>query len=163
MPLDRYALLSNVLVIAGQCLDLSAPTCEYEVFVGLGDPPQDCSVLSARYLGGRLTGADFGKCILPVEEEFEIILTRCCLTNTGEEFDPVKEDNDARCFLDDFGTLFECLACYITSEVIADNSCRDPFIRVFDLDDTVRGNCYTGRIRFGFTKSISCCEIPTPS
>lgn len=161
MILDRYAILANALVVARDCIGIT--DCEFDTFVSLGDPPQECSQLTGRYLREDVRPAIEGdRCRQTLSPEFEIIFNRCCLTNNPEDFSPSLEDDDARCFMDDFGTLLECLVCYLGQQLPQDVACKNQYVRASTVDDVSQGGCYTGRIRFGFDVMISCCEIPNP-
>lgn len=165
MPLDRYGLLSGVLQVAQSCLDDANPavgSCPFVSFVGIGEPPQDCSSLSARWVYSRVVD-ERNKCWLLTEEMYELTFIQCCLSNVGEEFDALKEDTDAQCFLNTFGYLYECLLCTVgTATGLASLNvagCQEPFVKAAITDSTVRGGCYEGVIQFGFQKLVSCCEV----
>lgn len=135
------------------CLD--QPTCEYQSFVTLGDPPQNCSYIAASWAGSQAAFTD-RRCENYTEESWTITINHCCLKNDRElEFNPVLEDSDAQCFLADFDLIYECLICNL-GELLPSIDCEDRFVRSARPDQSVRGTCYFAEIEFGFRYKICC-------
>jgi hypothetical protein len=157
--MDRYAFLTELVTAAADCVP-NAPDCTYDVFVGLGDPPQDCSMIAGFWRGATML-PQAANCRLAVRERFDLILTRCCLKNVGENFDPLLEDDDARCFYRDFGALFECLACDI-KDILSPyvKTAQVPSLRVADMDGEVNAGCYTAGIAIEFDRYQPCPPCP---
>lgn len=153
--MDRYGFLADLVTAAANCVP-NAPGCEYDVFVGVGVPPQDCSYISANWTGSIMRPAS-AQCRMLMHETFELTLNRCCLKNIGEDFDPVLEDDDAQCFIRDFGTLVECVACELPNILL-------PYVKTAQavsfgaarLDPTADGGCYGGSITIGFDRVQPC-------
>ena len=102
--MDRYAFMADLVTLAADCVGNAAGGCPYDVFVSPGEPPADCSHIAAYWTGSTvMAGSD--KCLIKVREQFSVSLNRCCLRNIGEEFSAALEDDDARCFVTDFGAL----------------------------------------------------------
>ncbi len=155
--MDRYALLADLLITAADCVGNPINGCQYDIFVSAGQPPADCTHIAAFWTGSSLMPGS-QKCLMKVRESFAISLNRCCLSNVGETFDPGLEDADAQCFLNDFGTLFECLLCE-ASNVISTyvKTGQDVNVSVAQPDSSADGNCYGGIIEISFIRHQPCC------
>lgn len=155
--MDRYAFLADLVTLAGDCVGNAEGGCAYEVFVSPGEPPADCSHIAAFWTGSTIErGSD--KCLIKVREQFSISLNRCCLKNIGDEFNPALEDDDARCFIADFGALFECLVCGVADVVKPYvRTCQDVIVSVSEPNDAAEGGCYGGVIDISFTRLQPCC------
>ena len=155
--MDRYAFLADLVTLAADCVGNAAGGCQYEVFVSPGEPPADCSHIAGYWSGSSIMrGSD--KCLIKVMETFVISLNRCCLKNIGEEFDPGLEDADAKCFIDDFGALFECLVCEVTTVLKPYvRTCQDVIVKVVQPDQTAGGGCYGGTVEISFVRHQPCC------
>ena len=153
--MDRYAFLSDLVTAAANCVP-NAPGCEYDVFVGLGSPPQECSYIAAYWVGAIMLPVS-ANCRMVMREQFELTLNRCCLRNIGEEFDPALEDDDALCFIRDFGSMLECIACELPAVL-------EPYVRTAQnvslkasrLDQVSDAGCYSGAIAIEFDRVQPC-------
>ena len=154
--MDRYALLADVVTVAGNCVGNATGGCPYSVFVSNGQPPADCTHIAAYWVSSTILGKP-QRCLTPVRETFRVSLNIACLTNIGEEFDPAKEDADAMCFLTDFGNLFECLVCDV-EPIIATyvNTGNSVSVSSAVPDNLVRGMAYGGYIDISFTRNQPC-------
>lgn len=156
--MDRYGFMADLVTVAADCVNNTAVRgCPYEVFVSNGEPPSDCSHIAAYWSGSSiLAGSD--KCLIQTRESFRVSFMQCCLTNINPEFDPMLEDDDARCFVTDFGALFECLICE-TPRVLKNyiRNCQDVVVRVGDPDRMAAGGCMGGTIEISFTRMQPCC------
>lgn len=149
-------IAANILSLARECLEPFE--CPYDVFVSNGDPPADCSSISAHWRDAQIDNAS-NQCHTVINESLEVTLIRCCQTNDTMDFDPVKEDADARCFLRDFGNLFECLVCRVKEVLGAvDSTCANPFVQIASAEG-VQGGCATGRIIISFQHVQNCCAF----
>lgn len=156
MAIDRYQIAADALTLALSCLDNS--DCTYMSFVSVGDPPQDCSFISASPEGVVSIDYDMDRCILTDEESFSITINRCCMTNSsGLEFDAVKEDADARCFWQDFDTVYNCLRCDLASIMPSGLNCDTPVVKRGRPDARENGGCFSATIEFSFQTTV-CCE-----
>lgn len=161
--MDRYGFLADLVTVAADCVNNTAVRgCPYEVFVSPGEPPADCSHIAGIWTGASIRpGTD--KCLIAVEESFAISLNQCCLKNVGEQFDPVLEDDDARCFITDFGALFECLVCNVhTALKPYVRNCQNVEVKVAQPDEEPQGGCYGGVITISFDRFHGCCPPPDP-
>jgi len=156
--MDRYAFMADLVTLAADCVGNTLGGCPYEVFVSNGEPPADCSHIAARWLGGQvLAGSE--KCLIKTRERFAVNLNRCCLKNIGEEFDPALEDDDAKCFVTDFGTLYECLICETPSVLNTFvRTCQEIVVRIAETERAPMGGCYGGEIMIEFTRVQPCCS-----
>lgn len=153
--MDRYAFLSDLVTAAANCVP-NAPGCEYDVFVGLGIPPADCSHIAAYFVGTAMLPQS-SNCHMMMRERYELMLNRCCLRNIGDEFDAGLEDDDALCFLRDFGALMECIACELPTII-------QPYVRTAQnvsfkaarADTQSEGGCYSGIIAIEFDRRQPC-------
>jgi hypothetical protein len=153
--MDRYAFLADLVTAAANCVP-NAPGCEYDVFVGIGIPPQECSYISASWVGTQMRH-DSAKCRMMMVETFEIVLNRCCMKNTGESFDSALEDEDAQCFIRDFGALVECMACSIDDVLLLYvRTAQEVSFKSARLDPTSDGFCYGGTIAVSFERVQPC-------
>lgn len=155
--MDRYAFLADLVTLAADCVGNAAGGCQYDVFVSPGEPPADCSHIAAYWSGSTiLPGSD--KCLIKVRESFIVSLNRCCLKNIGEEFSAVLEDDDARCFVTDFGVLFECIICGV-ADVLKSyvRTCQDVIVRAAQPDRAAAGGCYGGLLEVSFVRLQPCC------
>lgn len=156
--MDRYAFMADLVTVAADCVgNTSDRGCPYEVFVSNGEPPADCSHIAAYWTGGSLLpGSD--KCNIQMQENFSVSLMRCCLANIGEEFDAGLEDDDARCFVTDFGVLLECLVCNVHEALKPYvRSCQDVVVRAGNPDRSAAGGCMGGTVDISFTRIQPCC------
>lgn len=157
--MDRYAFLTDLVTAAADCVP-NAPDCTYDVFVGLGEPPQDCSMIAGYWRGAAMLPVS-ANCRMMMQERFDLILTRCCLKNVGENFDPALEDDDALCFYRDFGALMECMACDLKTII-------EPYVRTAqnvsfrgaETDPEVAAGCYTAGIAITFDRYQPCPPCP---
>lgn len=155
--MDRYAFLADLVTLAAGCVDNIGGGCKYDVFVAPGEPPADCSHIAGYWTGSTImSGSD--KCLIKVREQFSVSLNQCCLKNVGDEFDPALEDQDAKCFIDDFGALFECLVCGV-GDVLKPyvRTCQDVIVRMGEPNPVAEGGCYGGVVEVAFTRLQSCC------
>lgn len=155
--MDRYAFLADLVTLAGDCVGNADGGCEYEIFVSPGQPPADCSHIAAYWVGSQiLPGSD--KCLIKVRESFAISFNRCCLKNIGEEFSAALEDDDTRCFIADFGVLFECLVCGVADALKPYvRSCQDVIVKMGEPDRVAEGGCYGGLVEISFVRHQPCC------
>jgi hypothetical protein len=155
--MDRYSFLADLLAVASDCIENADNGCPYDVFVSPGEPPADCSHIAAYWNGSTMLGGS-EKCLMKVRENFTISMNRCCLKNLGEDFDPILEDEDARCFIKDFETMLECVMCNIY-EVLKDYVRTGQEVAVSGgmLDRAASGGCYGATIEIAFTRHHSCC------
>lgn len=157
--MDRYGFMADLVTVAADCVsNTPANNCQYEVFVANGEPPQDCSHIAVFWTGGSIIpGSD--KCMVSVRETFRVSLNRCCLKNIGEEFDAVLEDDDAKCFANDFGALFECLVCNVQAALKPYiRTCQDVMVSVASPDSSPAGGCMGGMVDISFTRLQPCCS-----
>lgn len=153
--IDRYGMLAAVVAEAADCVG-NASDCTYQTFVGLGSPPSDCSLISASWVGDSMRRAD--RCRNVVDSNFELRIVRCCLTNTGEEFDAMKEDADAACFLADYEAMLNCLLCSVKDIVNQHGfGCDEQPITGSMLDENVMGNCYGAVFQMTLRHTVTCC------
>lgn len=154
--MDRYAFLADLVTEAANCVGNTTNGCQYEVFVAPGEPPADCSHIAAYWTGSMvMPGSD--KCLIKIRETFAVSLNRCCLDNIGEEFDAALEDADAKCFIDDFGAMFECLVCNVAAVLKPYvRSCQDVLVKVGKPDRTASGGCYGGLVEISFVRTQPC-------
>ena len=160
--MDRYGFMADLVTTAADCIENVDRNCPYNVFVSNGEPPSDCSHIAA-YWTGASTTVQSEKCRIVVRENFKVSLSRCCLKNVGEEFDPVAEDADASCFVKDFGDLFDCLVC--EAATVLKNyvrTCQDVVVKIASPDHSPSGGCYGGIIDISFIRIHPCCPPPTP-
>lgn len=157
--MDRYALLADIVTVAANCVGNTTNGCQYSTFVSNGQPPADCTHIAAYWVSSDVIPGS-RQCLTSVRETFRVSLNIACLTNVGEEFDPVKEDNDAMCFLTDFGNLLECLICE-AEPVIATyvNTGNNVSVSAAVPDNMVRGMAYGGFIDIKFTR-VQPCNCP---
>lgn len=157
--MDRYAFMADLVTVAADCVqNTSVRGCQYEVFVSNGEPPADCSHIAAFWTGGTIVpGSD--KCLVKVRENFRVSLNRCCLKADMEaEFDPAVEDDDAKCFVTDFGALFECLVCNVQTALKPYiRSCQDVMVKVAQPDNSPQGGCMGGMVDISFVRLQPCC------
>lgn len=156
--MDRYAFMADLLTIAADCVgNASTKGCEYEVFVSNGEPPADYSHIAAYWTGSTvLPGSD--KCLIQMRESFSVSLMLCCLSNIGEEFDAGLEDADARCFVNDFGALLECLVCNVGVALKPYvRSCQNIMVEIGNPDRSAAGGCMGGTVDISFTRLQPCC------
>jgi hypothetical protein len=155
--MDRYAFLADLVTMAADCVGNASGGCEYEVFVSPGVPPSDCSHVAAYWIGSEILPSS-DKCLVKVRERFAVSLLRCCLKNVGSEFDAVLEDDDARCFITDFGALFECLICEVAGVLRPYvRTCQDVLVKVGQPDSMTDGACYGGIVEVSFVRIQPCC------
>lgn len=156
--MDRYAFLADLVTLAGDCVGNGAGGCQYEIFVSTGEPPADCSHIAAYWTGSSVMGGS-DKCLIKVRETFAISLNRCCLKSVGDAFDAGLEDADAKCFIDDFGALFECLVCSV-ADVLKPHvrTCQDVIVKVGQPDRSAMGGCYGGMVEISFVRHQPCCS-----
>lgn len=156
--MDRYGFMADLVTVAADCVgNTAARDCPYEVFVSNGEPPQDCSHIATFWTGASIVpGSD--KCLVKVRETFRVSLSRCCMTNNGAEFDAMAEDADAKCFVTDFGNLFECLVCNVTVALKPYiRTCQDVLVKVASPDLEPRGGCMGGMVDISFIRLQPCC------
>lgn len=155
--MDRYAFMADLVTTAADCVQNPERGCEYDIFVSNGEPPADCSHLAV-YWTGATTIPGSEKCLIQMRETFSVSLMLCCLKNIEAEFDPAAEDDDARCFVTDFGNLLECLVCE-TNRVLANyvRTCQDVVVKVGNPDRSAAGGCMGGTIDISFTRFQPCC------
>jgi len=156
--MDRYAFLADLVTLAADCVGNATGGCPYEVFVSPGEPPADCSHI-AGYWATSAVVAGSDKCLIKVRETFVVSLNRCCLKNVTEEFSPALEDDDARCFIADFGAMFECLICEVSAVLKPYvRTCQDVIVKVGEPDRTAAGGCYGGVVEISFIRHQPCCS-----
>lgn len=159
MSIDTYGILSGVVGLVADCVNdagLSAP-CAYKTFVGLGMPPNDCSLISASWDRDRVVKRR-DRCYMTVQSEFHVYLTRCCLRNNREEFDPALEDEDAACFYADYDLARDCLLCGV-KEIVGQHglSCEDEIVDGSIMPEFTQGGCYGARFTIRFDWMRKCC------
>lgn len=155
--MDRYGFMADLVTVAADCVGNSAALgCPYEIFVSNGEPPADCSHIAAYWTNSAvLPGSQ--KCSVQVRESFSVSLMRCCLS-MDTDFSAAVEDAEAKCFVDDFGALFECLVCRF--EEALKPYVRTPTeiaIKVGNPDRSAAGGCMGGTIDISFVRFQPCC------
>lgn len=156
--MDRYAFMADLVTVAADCVgNTTARGCPYEVFVSNGEPPADCSHIAAYWTGSSvLPGSE--KCIIQVRENFSVSLMLCCLS-MEETFDASVEDAEAKCFVTDFGELFECLICNVQEALKPYvRSCQDVVVKIGNPDRSAAGGCMGGTIDVSFVRFQPCCS-----
>ena len=159
MSIDTYGIMASVVQLAADCVndDSVAAPCRYRTFVGLGIPPADCSLISASWGRDRVMKRR-DRCYTTVRSEFYVYLTRCCLKNNREEFDPATEDEDAACFHADFDALRDCLLCDVKATIGQHGlACDDEIIEGAIMPDFTQGGCFGARFTIGFDWIRKCC------
>lgn len=134
-------------------------TCEYKVFISLGEPPADCNSIALWYSSSSRNRSDNSDCITQyLDSTLNITITRCCVTaDASPTFSPAQEQKDAECFYADFESLLTCLTC---NDILDDwiTSCGAN-ISSIRWDNSKSGGCYSATISLFFTEEI-CCPVP---
>lgn len=155
--MDRYAFMADLVTVAADCVgNTAALGCPYDIFVSNGEPPADCSHIAAYWTGSSVIPGS-KKCSAQVRETFSISLMRCCLS-MDVDFDAGTEDAEAKCFVTDFGSLFECLVCHTEDALKAYvRTAQDVLVKVGNPDRSAAGGCMGGTVDISFTRFQPCC------
>lgn len=147
----------SALILSEIQLCLVDNTCKYDYFVSMGEPPADCSSISTYYLGSNIIDKNANPCIKTRIDKFEVMITRCCMEQ-NPNFDPVVEDRNAKCFLDDYEIILDCLVCNINDALAQYNiNCKLNNVRGSGTDRAPMGGCYSGSINIEIERFIGCC------
>jgi hypothetical protein len=146
------ALLDQIAICMG------GERCEYALFVSMGTPPAVCSSIAAHF-GGATSNRDSSECLLVTDDVLHVTITRCCVES--EVFDPVREDLNAKCFLDDLWRLKNCIACEASAVLDPYTEGCSPVFESVRVDVEIEGGCYSATITLSFTE-VNCCPPLTP-
>lgn len=159
--MNRAAVAADIIDALRLCL---GEGCSYELTRSRGDLPAECNTISLSWLPrrqeffsdcGSLADCDDATSV----DQLQILVTRCCAGIDGQvKLDLAAEDREEACFWDDIETIETCLNCLDLNELRADHN-----IQVFKListtpDTTVRGGCYSARLRVEI-RSMLCCPV----
>lgn len=149
-----YQILSDLRDCIQTCFDQS--DCSYQFFVGLGVPPADCSSIAVWLDSSSRSRGDNSECCTEYyDTQINITITSCC--NKADKsigFNPIVEEKDAECFLNDLCKLRDCLSCGGCSLGQHSISCGLVVDRI-DLDMEVHGTCYSATISTTIVEN--CC------
>ena len=150
-----YTISGIILSEIQSCFD--DVTCDYKYFVSVGEPPADCSTITAHHTGSVLNDRKAGTCLVTRRDSFEVMITRCCM-KLSEEFDPAVEDENARCFYNDYDEILSCLVCGLGDALSAfSTNCKLLKVRSSSFDRAPMGGCFTGYIRIEIERFEGCC------
>lgn len=149
-------MMNALLQMIRSCM--GGDSCDYNLFVSLGAPPAICNSIAAYIEEALHNGADSDMCNTVTDDIIVIMLTRCC--GETEDFDPMAEDAEAKCFLRDLFALKTCLLCNIGDTLDPYTHCH-PTLDGIAFDGEREGGCYSAAIRISLSE-ISCCPPPIP-
>lgn len=147
------ALLDQIAICMG------GERCEYALFVSMGTPPAVCSSIATHFGSAERSDRDSSECLLVTDDILHVTITRCC--NEPEVFNPVQEELDAKCFLDDLWRLKTCVACEVGAALDAFTESCTPVLESVRADNEREGGCYSAVLTISFTE-VNCCPPPTP-
>lgn len=154
---DRFALLSDVVELAGACIEDLNEHCQFKLFVSNGQPTADFPHIAA-YWSGDEVSFDGLECASSIYESFTVSILVGCLKNTGERFSVPDEQIDAEWFLNVYGSVFDCLICS-SGNVIRSyaRDARGVSVRMGSVDLEPVGGMIGATIHVGFSRMVSCC------
>lgn len=146
------ALLAEIRTCMG------GDSCDYAMYVSLGAPVAACNSIVAWWDHSSRDDDSSDECNLVMESRLIVGIIRCC--GEREEFDPVAEDADAKCFLDDLFILKTCLACNAAMALEPYIHC-EPYVEDLAWDDEKEGGCYSAALSITMSE-YQCCPPPIP-
>jgi hypothetical protein len=146
-----YEAASALLAEIRTCM--GGEVCDYATFVSLGVPPAACNSISAFWELSSRNATDSSDCMTVFDHTLTVVITRCC--GEDEEFDPLREDQEASCFLADTELLLNCLTCNAGSVLDSYVNCA-PEIGEVRFDAEKEGGCYAAAISISFS-AMECC------
>lgn len=151
-----FDTLSDLRDSVNECL--SELSCEYSFFISLGRPPADCNSIAFWYDGSARNRSDNGDCRTNVyDTDLMITITRCCASVDAElAFNPVNEEKDAKCFLDDLSALRNCLSCASSDSLSSHIISCGMIVSEVKADQEKYGGCYSADITIRIVED-DCC------
>lgn len=151
-----YDTAASILAEVKACID----DCGYGIYVSQGRPTADCNSITAWPSISAGLPVRLGRCDTYRAEEFKVTMTRCCEgidAQVKQAFDPSREDNEARCFLEDVDIVDRCLVCAVPG-VLKDQriDCEENPVRALVFDQSREGECYTAEWTIAYERAISC-------
>lgn len=151
-----FDILDDLRNSVKDCLE--GLSCEYMFFISLGKPPADCNSIAFWYDGSSRNRSDNGDCKTNVyDTDLTITITRCCTSTDAElNFNPIQEEKDARCFLEDLAALRACLSCDSSSALSSHILSCGLLVTSVNADQEKYGGCYSADITVRIVED-DCC------